>query len=32
VFGCWISVLRKSVLAVFEEFNSILFYPVQYAG
>src|ERR1700723_693008 len=30
VFGCWTSVSRKSVLPVFEELNSILFYPVQY--
>ena len=32
VFGCWTSVSRKSVLPVFEELNSILFYPVQYEG
>ncbi len=31
-FGCWTSVSRKSVLPVFEELNSILFYPVQYEG
>jgi len=31
-FGCWTSVSRKSVLPVFEELNSLLFYPVQYAG
>jgi len=31
-FGCWTSVSRKSVLPVFEEFNSMLFYPVQYEG
>src|SRR5262249_25833401 len=30
VFGCWTSVSRKSVLPVFKELNSILFYPVQY--
>jgi len=30
VFGCWTSVSRKSVLPVFEELNSLLFYPVQY--
>ena len=29
VFGCWTSVSRKSVLPVFKELNSILFYPVQ---
>ncbi|MDE2157536.1 MAG: transporter substrate-binding protein, partial [Burkholderiales bacterium] len=27
-FGCWTSVSRKSVLPVFEELNSLLFYPV----
>ena len=32
VFGGWTSVSRKSMLPVFEEFNSILFYPVQYEG
>jgi urea transport system substrate-binding protein len=32
VFGCWTSVSRKSVLPVFRELNSILFYPVQYEG
>lgn len=32
VFGCWTSVSRKSVLPVFEELNSVLFYPVQYEG
>jgi urea transport system substrate-binding protein len=32
VFGCWTSVSRKSVLPVFDELNSILFYPVQYEG
>jgi urea transport system substrate-binding protein len=31
-FGCWTSVSRKSVLPVFEELGSILFYPVQYEG
>ncbi len=31
-FGCWTSVSRKSVLPVFEEQNSLLFYPVQYEG
>src|SRR4029077_20918078 len=29
VFGCWTSVSRKSVLPVFKELDSILFYPVQ---
>jgi len=32
VFGSWTSVSRKSVLPVFEELNSLLFYPVQYEG
>src|SRR5579863_9679561 len=32
VVGCWTSVSRKSVLPVFKEYNSILFYPVQYEG
>jgi urea transport system substrate-binding protein len=32
VFGAWTSVSRKSVLPVFKELNSILFYPVQYEG
>jgi urea transport system substrate-binding protein len=31
-FGCWTSVSRKSVLPVFEQFNGLLFYPVQYEG
>ncbi len=32
VFGTWTSVSRKSVLPVFEELDSLLFYPVQYEG
>lgn len=32
VFGAWTSVSRKSVLPIFEELNSLLFYPVQYEG
>lgn len=31
-FGRWTSVSRKSVLPVFEELDSLLFYPVQYEG
>jgi len=31
-FGCWTSVSRKSCLPVFEEYNELLFYPVQYEG
>ena len=30
--GCWTSVSRKSVLPVFKELDSMLFYPVQYEG
>ena len=32
VFGCWTSVSRKNVLLVFEDLNSLLFYPVAYEG
>jgi urea transport system substrate-binding protein len=32
VFGGWTSVSRKSMLPVFKELNSLLFYPVQYEG
>jgi urea transport system substrate-binding protein len=32
VFGCWTSISRKFVLPVFEELDSMLFYPVQYEG
>ncbi|RLA31645.1 MAG: urea ABC transporter substrate-binding protein [Gammaproteobacteria bacterium] len=32
VFGCWTSASRKAVLPVFEERNSLLFYPLQYEG
>lgn len=32
VFGCWTSACRKTVKPVFEEQNSLLFYPVQYEG
>src|SRR3954462_5744633 len=31
-FGCWASVSGQSVLPVFKELDSILFYPVQYEG
>ena len=31
-FGCCTSVSRKSCLPVFEEYNQLLFYPVQYEG
>lgn len=32
VFGCWTSVSRKFCLPVFEKYNGLLFYPVQYEG
>lgn len=32
VFGCWMLVLCKLVLLVFEELNGLLFYLVQYEG
>ncbi|WGK70097.1 urea ABC transporter substrate-binding protein [Candidatus Haliotispira prima] len=32
VFGCWTSASRKAVLPVFEKFDHLLFYPVQYEG
>jgi urea ABC transporter urea binding protein len=32
VFGCWTSAARKAVKPVFEEFNALLWYPVQYEG
>lgn len=32
VFGCWTSASRKAVLPVFEELNSLLWYPLQYEG
>lgn len=32
VFGGWTSSSRKAVLPVFEELNSLMFYPVQYEG
>jgi urea transport system substrate-binding protein len=32
VFGCWTSLSRKAVLPVFEHFNGLLWYPVQYEG
>ncbi len=32
VFGCWTSSSRKAVLPVFEDYNALLFYPVQYEG
>lgn len=32
VFGGWTSASRKTMLPVFEQHNSLLFYPVQYEG
>ena len=32
VFGCWTSASRKTVVPVFEEFDHLLVYPVQYEG
>ncbi|BCM90993.1 aliphatic amidase expression-regulating protein [Abditibacteriota bacterium] len=32
VFGCWTSVSRKTVLPVFEKYQGLLWYPVQYEG
>ena len=32
VFGCWTSACRKTVKPVFEKYNHLLFYPVQYEG
>lgn len=32
VFGCWTSSSRKAVKSIFEDYNSLLWYPVQYEG
>jgi len=32
VFGCWTSSCRKTVKPIFEKYNNLLFYPVQYEG
>jgi len=32
VFGCWTSASRKTVKPIFEKYNNLLFYPVQYEG
>jgi len=32
VFGCWTSASRKTVKPVFEKYNHLLFYPLQYEG
>ncbi len=32
VFGCWTSASRKACLPVYEKYNHLLWYPVQYEG
>ena len=32
IFGCWTSASRKMVKPVVEQYNHLLFYPVQYEG
>lgn len=32
VFGCWTSSSRKAVKSIFEDYDALLFYPVQYEG
>lgn len=32
VFGCWISASRKKVKPIFEKYNHLLFYSLQYEG
>ena len=32
VFGCWRSSDRKAVLPIFEKYNNLLCYPIQYEG
>ena len=32
VFGCWTSSSRKAVKQIFEDYDSLLWYPVQYEG
>lgn len=32
IFGCWTSACRKAVKPVFEKYNHLLFYPLQYEG
>jgi urea transport system substrate-binding protein len=32
VFGCWTSASRKTVKPVFEKYDHLLFYPLQYEG
>ena len=32
IFGCWTSGSRRTARPIFEEYNHLLFYPVQYEG
>jgi len=32
IFGCWTSACRKTVAPVFEKYDHLLFYPIQYEG
>ncbi|MEX0268861.1 urea ABC transporter substrate-binding protein [Leptolyngbyaceae cyanobacterium UHCC 1019] len=32
LFGCWTSACRKALVPVLEEFNTLLWYPLQYEG
>ena len=32
LFGCWTSACRKAIVPVLEEFNALLWYPLQYEG
>ncbi|NES84446.1 MAG: urea ABC transporter substrate-binding protein [Moorea sp. SIO2B7] len=32
IFGCWTSACRKSVKPIFEKYNHLLIYPIQYEG
>lgn len=32
IFGCWTSACRKAMLPVLEQYNGLLWYPVQYEG
>jgi urea transport system substrate-binding protein len=32
IFGCWTSASRKAVVGVIEQYDHVLFYPVQYEG
>lgn len=32
VFGCWTSACRKTVKPIFEKYDHLLFYPLQYEG